>query len=180
MDKDKYWAIFLRYDMSYQGALERPDTTGFNVLSNYHYVNDFEHNTWGRNENITTEYAHSGTHSAFVDEQNQVSPQLSFKPAALPQNKPLFVLIKLWAYKPDDDNDAALLVCIKPEKGACYLWHLTYLKGFVFHSDVWTEAYTLVQLPAVKSPTDELDIAVTATKGSMYIDDMDVVFETPQ
>jgi len=180
MDKDKYWSIFLKYDVEYQGMLDRPDTTGFNTLNNYHYVNDFEHNTWGHDENITTKFAHNGTHSAFASDDRQVCPQLALKASDLPQNKTLFVLVKLWAYMPDMDNKAILLVCVKPQKGDAYLWHPKNLKGFVFHPNTWTEAYDLVQLPAFKDPTDEVDIVVTNSKGVVYIDDMDVIFETPK
>jgi len=180
MDKDKYWKIFLKSDVSYQGIFDYPDTTGFNVLSSYHYTNDFEHNTWGNDENITTEHAHSGAHSAIVDSLHQIAPQLSLKVPVLPQAQPLFVLVKLWVYTPNIGNSASLLVCIKPKKGDCYLWQPKSLRGYIFHKDQWEQAYNLVQLPAIRDSTDQLGITVFDPKGTVYIDDMDVIFETPK
>ncbi|MGP8216438.1 MAG: hypothetical protein ACLQQ4_12785 [Bacteroidia bacterium] len=180
MDEDKYWKIFLKSDKSYSGSLDRPDTIAYNPLNNCHYFNDFEHNAWGSDVNITGAYAHSGDYSAYVNDRHQHFPLFSIKASMLPKIPNLFVYVKLWVYMPDMDNDAALIVYIKSQKGDVYLWRPINLQGFVFKQGVWTQAYTVVQLPDFKDPTDELSILVNNHKSIVYVDDIDVTFETPK
>jgi hypothetical protein len=180
MTKEKYWKIFLENKPSYRYLFENPDTTGFTFLSNYDFKNDLEKNTWGNDQGITTQYAHSGIHSVCLNEQNQYSPDFKLKASAIPTVTPLFVYVKLWAYMPNFNNNASIIVSVKPENGDCYLWESRTIQGFVFKTGVWSPAYALIHLPAFKNPTDELNVYVYDTEGSVYIDDMEVTFATPQ
>ena len=78
------------------------------------------------------------------------------------------------------DNDASLIVSIQTEKGECYFWRPRNLQGFVFHTNLWTQAYTLIELPAFRNLTDEIRVYVGNTTSTIYIDNMDVIFEVPK
>jgi hypothetical protein len=181
MNKEKYWKIFLQTDRSYMGILDRPDTANFNVLPNCNFINSFDPNAWGNNnDNITAAYAHSGTYSSFINDRHQSTPVLALKASSIPKANRTFVFVRLWAYMPNMDNDASIAISITPEKGDCYYWVGKKIQGFVFDCNKWTQAYTIMELPAFKNPTDNISVCVYTPAGIAYIDDMDVVFETPK
>ena len=79
---------------------------------------------------------------------------------------------------PDMDNDAVIVVSMNAEKQDSYYWGSKSLQGFVFKTNVWTQVYTIQQLPGLKNPSDVISIFVLTTKGIVYIDDMEVEFGT--
>jgi len=176
MTKEKYWKIFLKNDPSYHYLFNYADTSGFHFLNSYDFKNDFEKNTWGGDQDITITHAHSGVHSAFVNEQNQYSPIFSLTASDIQQTKPLHVLVTLWVYMPNFNTDASVVVSLKTEKGECYLWAGHTLQGFVFKTNVWSKAYAFVALPTFKNPSDILNVYVLNTKGEVYLDDMEIKF----
>jgi len=178
MNKEEYWKVFLKMDPSFGYIFYYPDTSNYKCINNYSLKNDFEHNTGGNDQTISTTYAHSGTHAAFVNEKQQVSPVLSLKASILPPISPLSINVKLWAYMPSFNNNASIVISLQTEKGECYLWSVRNLQGFVFDRNVWTQAYSFIELPAFKNPSDILKVFVFDTKGAVYIDDMEVTFGT--
>ena len=178
MNKDIYWKIFLKNDLKYAWVFDYSDTTNFKPINNYTFKNDYEHNTWGNDENITATYAHNGTYSAFSSENHQFSPIFSIKASMLPPTHPLSIYVKLWAFMPDMDNDAVIVVSMNAEKQDSYYWGSKSLQGFVFKTNVWTQVYTIQQLPELKNPSDVISVFVLTTKGIVYIDDMEVEFGT--
>ncbi|HTA27551.1 MAG TPA: hypothetical protein VK809_07180, partial [Bacteroidia bacterium] len=180
MNKNRYWKIFLKTDHAYVGIFENLNTDNYNYFTRYYFSNDFEHNTWGYNDNISTNFAQSGTHSAFVDQQHQYSPALVLKASELPQAKPLYIYVKVWVYMPDFNNDAEIVASLQDDKGACLLWRTRFLQGFVFERNLWTQAYALIKLPELNNPDDVLKVYVLNTKNIVYIDNMEVTFGTPK
>ncbi len=180
MNKEKYWKIFLKNDRSYVGIFDNPDTVGFSSSGFPGSLNNFEENTWGHDQNITSAYFRSGTHSAFVNDKFQFSPTFLLKASEIPNIHPLFIFVKLWVYMPDFNNDASLVVSVKPSNGDSYYWKSRNLQGFAFHKNEWQQAYTVYELPAFKDSLDQLQVYVYNTKGIVYIDDMSVTFEKPK
>ncbi len=180
MEKDRYWKIFLKTDNSYVGIFDLPDTREYNYLKNYYFSNDFEHNTWGHDINISMKYAQNGTHSALVEQQHQYSPTLLLKASELPKIKPLYIYVKLWAYMPDFDNNAVIVVSVQDDKGNCFFWKTRLIQGFVFERNLWTQEFSLVGLPDFRNQSDQLKVYVLNTKGDVYIDNMEVFFGTPK
>jgi len=180
MTQKKYWKIFLKNDSFYKYLFDYPDTSDFIFLNSPIFKNDFEQNTWGNNQDITNRYAHSGTHSAFIDEQNQFSPALVLKASMIPQISPLSIYVKLWTYMPDFKNNATIIVSVKTEKGDSYFWKSSKLQSFVFDRNVWTQVYGLMNLPIFKNPSDKISVYIYNTKSGVYIDDVEVMFGRPK
>jgi hypothetical protein len=116
MSQEQYWRVFLKNDPSYKYIFDYADTTNLHLIPNATYKNDFENNTWKNDNTLTTSYAHSGSHSVLLTEKNQYSPILELKASKIPKVTPPYIYIDLWAYMPDFNNNAGIVVSVQTQK----------------------------------------------------------------
>jgi hypothetical protein len=177
MNKDKYWAIFLKADRAHANLFYSDYGPFFKFDSTLTFKNDFEHNTWGNDTNITSEYSFSGNYAAFVNVKRGYSPTFSITAGKLPNVQNLYIYISLYAYLPDFDNDASIVVSVIDSKDKKpYYYGGRQIKNCIVFPGRWEDVEYAFALPAFHDSSDIVNTYVYTSKGLAYIDDEEVKF----
>jgi len=177
MNKDKYWAIFLKDDKALVNLFYTDYEPTYKFDSTLIFRNNFEHNTWGNDKNITSAYSFSGNYSAFVNEKWGYSPIFSIAAGKLPKVQNLFIYVKLKAYITAFDNDASIIVGVFDAKDKkAYYFCGKQIKDCIFTPGRWQDVEYSFALPAFRDSNDVVSMCVHGTKGLVYIDDEEVKF----
>ena len=177
MNKDKYWAIFLKADRAHANLFYSDYGPFFKFDSTLIFRNDFEHNSWGNDTNITSEYSFSGNYSAFVNEKRCYSPIFSITAGELPNVQNLYIYVRLYAYLPDFDNDASIVVNVLGSKDKkAYYTGGRQIKNCIVFPGRWEDVEYAFALPAFHDSSDMVYAYVYTSKGLAYIDDEEIKF----
>jgi hypothetical protein len=178
MNKDKYWTIFLKDDIAHCNLFYSESESGFKFDSTLIFRNDFEHNTWGNDKNITSENANNGDYSAFVNEKLGYSPTFKITAGKLPKANPLFVYVKMNAYMTDFDNDASVVIAaIDAKSNQAYYYNGKLIKDYIWGPYKWQDVEFAFPLPVFRDTSDIVGIYVHSSKGStVYFDDEEIKF----
>jgi len=173
IDKEMYWQVFMKTDDSYRNLFFQPL---IKTNTDFHFTNDFEHNTWGNNSNVTTTLAHSGNQSAMVDSSLPYSPTFNIETGKLPASPTPGIYVQLWAYVKHFSTSASLVINISGSDSKSYYYQAYPLTSSIDETGCWHEIQAYWDLPAFKSPADILSVYIWCPKGIIYIDDIDINF----
>ncbi|HTA26805.1 MAG TPA: hypothetical protein VK809_03385, partial [Bacteroidia bacterium] len=178
MNKEKYWKIFLKRDNYYVGIFSYPDTTLYNTVPGYTYINGFA--TVADNKYIANDITYSGIHPLVVTKENPTYMIYSSKVSGLPKDKFLNLFLTLFESVPDFDNRLAFNVKIQAINGDIYYSKVVPLLGFSSAKNTWYEAYSILPLPQFKDSTDILVVSVENPVSKAYFEQVKIRFATPK
>lgn len=146
--------------------------------------NDFENvQGWGgANEGgVTTDKAHSGKHSIWVNPQTEFSYTYIRQLGQMSSGKPKKLTVSGWAWVPDKDAKAMLILEIKhsPEKGTVVLYDGTELSSTVNGFKGWEKVSKTYTLPDSVASANQLKLYLWrgSSPRPVYLDDVSIQVE---
>ncbi len=175
MSKGRYWKVFLKTGDRYKGIFYTDSLNDIGYLDNLTFFNDFEHNSWGSENNLTTKYAHSGKYSALVDSQHVFGPGITIHPEQIPFGENLYAHYSMWLYSKDTANRAAIVINSIEPRGISDGWAPLPLKTTSVPAR-WEYVEGTVQFPFIKTDKNILRIFLyySGGKGAVYVDDISI------
>ena len=146
--------------------------------------NDFENvQGWGgANEgSLTTERAHSGRYSISVNPQTEFSYTYARQLGQMAGSKPKRLVVTAWAWVPDKDAKASLILEIKhsPEKATPVLYEGLELSSTVRSFKSWEQVSKTYVLPDSVASTNQVKLYVWrgSSPRPVYLDDVSIKVE---
>ncbi len=181
MSRGRYWKVFMKTGDAYRRIFYDNPTDSLAYFSRFIFFNSFEDDPWGAAGSISTEYAHTGKRSAFVDTVHVFGPGIFMQANNLPLDENLYAHFDLWVYSNDTANRAALVLNSLEPDGTNDGW-----VGFPIRTKImpprWEHITGSVQVPFIKTRDNVLKIFLyhSAGRGAVYADDLKIALGTPE
>jgi hypothetical protein len=122
---------------------------------------------------VSTDFAHTGTHSIKLDNNTEYSPGITESLATINTTEGI-VDASVWVYLPDTSSEAALVITFE-SNGKATDWYAVALKDYAHQSNKWTQVIGSRKIPNAAASGDIMKVYIwNQDKKTLYFDDLDV------